>query len=50
MGRKLPMLVDRPAAGEFVRADVLFSPHDLDECRIDERYEHVVDMNAMLLL
>ena len=37
MGRKLPMLVDRPAAGEFVRADVLFSPHDLDECRIDER-------------
>ena len=37
MGRKLPMLVDRPTAGEFVRADVLFSPHDLDECRIDER-------------
>ena len=53
IGRKLPMLVDRPAAGELVLAKVLVSHHAsriFHVLRIDEREEHVVDMNAMLLL
>ena len=47
------MLVDRHAAGELVLADVLVTHHALrflQVARIQEREDHVVDRNAMLLL